>query len=505
MRTFSQLPGMKSDVVLTATSVLIYLILTAYFLTNDFWQDEIYTIDHFVFQSWKTVFTDYHSTNNHIAFNGIVKFLITILDISQVKTVMTNPWIIRLVPYCFSLLSLVVLYRAARNYYGLDVALAATSVLATSIVFVGFGVQLRGYSFTILLSTIQYFSFLQLLNGVKTNRSAIVLFSATILNLICLPTNIYLVASYLLFCAIILFVPKLNQNVFDIKSLRKNIVLAGIILVSCAFVALIYYQWLLSLQPPNPLLVSVDHFDIENIVQSLSIFYHFTGYRVYFYIILFVWAVVYQSRLKKNTSSKVSLPALLFFCSFIVFFIHGAVVIQRTFLSFLPFFALIIATSFVELNKAWKLPGMRKIFFIGNIICVLISFFVLVKNSEKNNEDSTPQTDLVDHYYLINFNAREATIVARNIIRTNQLSLYVWDDFGKTGIEYYLKHFGVPFQWYQHHNDLRNKTLVLTNNKKEFEQEVLKMKIPFKRILNYDQQYCLYLLNGTDNNRRTTN
>lgn len=501
MRPFSPQHGMKLNVVLTAISGLIYLMLTGYFLANDFWQDEIYTIDHFVFQSWKTVFTDYHSTNNHIAFNGIVKLLITILDINQVKTVMIYPWIIRLVPYCFSLLSLVILYRAAKNYYGRDVALIATSVLGTSIVFVGFGAQLRGYSFTILLSTIQYFSFLQLLKGVKTSRSAVVLFSATLLNLICLPTNFYLVVSYLSYCVIVLLVPKLNQKLFDVNSLRKNIVFAGIILVLTSFVALIYYQWLLSLQPPNPLLTSVDHFDVENIVQSLSIFYHFTGYRVYFYVILFVWAVVYQSRSKKNPSSKVLFPALLFFCSFIVFFIHGAVVIQRTFLSLLPFFALIIATSFVELKKAWKFPGMMNLLLIGNIMCLVISFFVLVDNSEKNNERSTPLTDLVDHYYLINFNASEATIVAQNIITTNQVPLYVWDDFGKTGIEYYLKHFSVPFQWYQNHNDLHKKILVLTNNKREFEQEIYKMKIPFKRILNYNRHYCLYLLNRTDDNR----
>ena len=44
---------MKWNVLLTAISVLVTMIMTGYFLANDVWQDEIYTIDHFILQSVK--------------------------------------------------------------------------------------------------------------------------------------------------------------------------------------------------------------------------------------------------------------------------------------------------------------------------------------------------------------------------------------------------------------------------------------------------------------------
>jgi hypothetical protein len=128
----------------------------------------------------------------------------------------------------------------------------------------------------------------------------------------------------------------------------------------------------------------------------------------------------------------------------------------------------------------------------------VISFVVLIRSSEKNNEKSIHRHDLINHYYLINFNSKEATLVAQSIITNSKLPLYVWDDFGKTGIEYYLNHFSVPFQWYQQGIDLHNRLLVLTNNKKGFEQEMFKMKIPFKGMLSHNRQYCLYLLNAAD-------
>jgi hypothetical protein len=208
-----------------------------------------------------------------------------------------------------------------------------------------------------------------------------------------------------------------------------------------------------------------------------------------------MWLIVYKARLKRDSSSKVLLPALLFFCSFIVFFIHGVVVIQRIFLTLLPVFAIIIATSFEEVITARKFPGMMNLFFIGNLICLLISFFVLVKSSEKNNINSIHRHDLINHYYLFNFNAKEVATAAQNIMQKSKAPLYVWDDFGKTGIEYYLYYFGVTFQWYQESTDLHKKILVLSNNKKDLEHQMFELKVPYKRILNYNRQYCLYLLN----------
>ncbi|MDQ3681996.1 MAG: hypothetical protein M3352_02845 [Bacteroidota bacterium] len=486
-------PGLTKKIVLGFTLILFCLGL-GFFLNNDFWQDEIYTIEHFIFVSWNTLLTDYHSTNNHIAFNAVVKFFAILFGTNAIGDALEKPYFLRVFPFLFTILSVVFFYRRSAKHYGKLFAKIGVSILCTSIVLIDFGVQLRGYSFSIFLSIVQYFTFLEIIKYGKRNLLLLKLFLLTGLSLLCLPTNIYLVFTYLLFCAILFLKPSISFLFLNKKFSRNSTsIIAATIAIPTVFV-LLYYKWLLQLQPENLLITSFQQFKFENLIQALAIFFHFTDYRYYFFIFLVAWVVLFYKKFKSNFYSDLVLPAFFFFVPFLFFFIHGSIIIQRVFLCLLPFFVMIVTAAVVEMSEAIKIKNLVNYLLLANIFCLMISFSILFTSSKQNNRLSIHKHDLRNHYYLVNFNARKATLLAKKLSGQEKLGLYVWDGYGQTGIGYYLNRFKVPFEKYYDSVEYNKSTIILTNEKRELENILNRKRVVFQRLLNKEEQYNIYLL-----------
>jgi hypothetical protein len=490
-------PKFRPVFILVTITLWLFCLLAAYFLKNDFWQDEIYTIEHFVFSSWRTVFTDYHSTNNHIAFNSIVKVVVKVFDVNAVFSALKYPYLLRVVPYTFSLLSLLVFYSGVKRHYGKLFALISLSAFCTTIVFVDFGAQLRGYSLGIFFTLLQYFTFIDI---VKEGRrlAYLKLFFITLLSLLCLPTNIYLILAYLLFCFILFLMPSVSTIFFVQKEARVKWMWITITISSASALILGYYFFLLQLQPENPLITSFNSYNFKNLIQAFAIFFHFTDFRYHFFLFLLVWLFLFLRYSIKGLYSKVLLPAFLFFIPFLFFYVHGAIIIQRTFLPLLPFFILIIAAVVEEVGEKLKVNYLYSFFCITNLICLIVSFSVLIRSSEQNNKLSVHKHDLRNHYYLVNFNATEVSLKARDIVKKKKLLLYLWDDYGGTGVEYYLNRYKVPFERYSSDVDFDTQRFILANNKVKLEMLLHYKQVPFKKLFNSEDQYNLYLLFDTN-------
>lgn len=124
------------------------------FINNELWQDELYTLDNFVLVPVSKTLTDYHSTNNHLIFSLLSNIYLKIAGISNLHTLMESPWIIRLLPYCITLLTIPCFYFLTRRIFGSLFSAIATLLLATSLETYSFGTLVRGYSLEILLSTL---------------------------------------------------------------------------------------------------------------------------------------------------------------------------------------------------------------------------------------------------------------------------------------------------------------------------------------------------------------
>ncbi|HEY1870440.1 MAG TPA: hypothetical protein VGG71_05240, partial [Chitinophagaceae bacterium] len=204
-------------------SALFFTGALIYFLNNDFWQDEMYTITHFIYVPFKAVFTDYHTTNNHILFSFLMKSYQKLFLPSGIEFILWHPFLFRLVPFLISLFNAFLFYRLVLKYYGKPTAVIALSFWLTTICLIDFGVQLRGYSLNILVCTIQYFNFLRVLRKEEVSWSDIlVLFVVSLFSLFVMPSNIYLFLSYLFFCGLLFIKPPIGKLFTENRALRKN-------------------------------------------------------------------------------------------------------------------------------------------------------------------------------------------------------------------------------------------------------------------------------------------
>lgn len=85
-------------------------------------------------------------------------------------------YLVRSVPSLFAALSGICIYRGMLKHYGRLFALAGISVFCTSIVYVEFAVQVRGYSLRILITVLQLFALLNVVRKEHSRRGVVFLF-----------------------------------------------------------------------------------------------------------------------------------------------------------------------------------------------------------------------------------------------------------------------------------------------------------------------------------------
>ena len=496
MQAFTGMKKLSLPVVTVVISFLFFASVLCFFLQNDFWQDEVYTLFHFVFVPLHTTLTDYHSTNNHVLFSLLNNIIRQTFGYQHLSAVLLHPYLLRSVPVIIALVTVFIFYTKAGNVYGKNAALIGSSVWLTTFPLICFAAQFRGYSLSILIITLQYFSFIRTINKKKMKWThALMPFVYTSLSLLCLPTNLYIELSYLLLCAVLFIKPSLSSFLLP-KQAKKPVIFTTAVAIAAAFLCTgLYYRWMLHLQPQNELLTTFHPFAVANLLQSLAILYHFAGYRFYLLLLFVATIVLYIFQLKKKAFGyrPMLLPALLFFLPFLFFFVHGSIIIQRTFLSLLPFFVLLIALSLQEFAFSRFYPVACNAIPVLNLVCVVVSFVVFINDSKKNNVVENHQQDLVNHYYLIHFNELQTSLLTKRIVETQKTPLYLHDGFGQTGIDYYLRELHVPFVLYSDTTALPKNCLILTNLKKETAQQLAQKQMSYHTLLRRDDQYNLFV------------
>lgn len=136
--------------LLQRLSLGICLVLAAsalYFhFGNDLWNDEIYTLQSFVFKGLGTVLTDYHVPNNHILTNIFHWGWVQLTGVNDLGALLDSPWRIRLLPLCFSALTVWWVYRAGLACGDRPTGLLAVLMLLSGLTFQAYAFQVRGYA-----------------------------------------------------------------------------------------------------------------------------------------------------------------------------------------------------------------------------------------------------------------------------------------------------------------------------------------------------------------------
>jgi len=481
---------------LVFAACILFIAAALSYINNDFWQDEIYTLQHFVFVPLSTTLTDYHVANNHILFNVILNIYRHILGINDLQHVLLHPYYFRIVPLIISLAGIIIFYKTVKKLFNHHVALIALSIYVTTFAIINFSVQLRGYTLNIVLCTVLLYYYFKLLTlSYFTNLPFIQLFLASFLVVFCLPVNIYLIGALMIVPLLLLI--KSNYKFYFANNNLPKVILLKIIfsLIAGILIAAAYYVWLYSKQIPTDAALPFHVFAIENLLQAVAIFFHFTHVRVYIYLAIIVFAFLYiTSKQNEQQFNNYLLMLLIIYVGYFIFcFIHGTVIIQRFFLSLIPVYCLIIALIIARIFNDKKHHYWLLSFLILNIVSVIISLFISNNTAKQNNSNNLYTHDLINQYYLINFNPKETVFLAEKLIANKTAPLYLDENYGGSGIAAYLNTFHLSFEKYTAENiKILQAFYVITNHKLNTENVCIKNGFSYKRFLATTKFFNIY-------------
>lgn len=320
---------------------------------DDLWNDEIYTLNNFVFKGLPTVLTDYHVPNNHI-FANVLHWLWATLTGADFGDCLDAPWRIRLLPGLLSVFTVVVLIRTAGRHWGTEAGFAAGLALLTGITFQSFAFQVRGYPLSLLAASGLLYCALRVLQHntfLWKNWATVAALTAALLWAI--PSNLY----FVLVVGLLVPVAAALHPRDDSGSSRRrflgegNVALkfAAATLAGVALAALLYAP-VLGQMLHNQYLSPGQPFQAAHWENSEKTLRHFVSWRwPLLPVLLWGWYKI----LKINTEHR---PALLLlagalFLPFLISAARGDAAPMRAYLVQLPAFVLLAALGWVGFSS----------------------------------------------------------------------------------------------------------------------------------------------------------
>ena len=121
------------------------------YLRLDLWFDEILSLRRYILVPFMKTVTDYSSTNNHVFFNMLTRKALRLFGFRKLFPLLEEPWVLRSLMLVVSTTTLLVVYLVCRRFFGRSMGVLATVILATTVPFYNFAVQVRGYTLSMLL------------------------------------------------------------------------------------------------------------------------------------------------------------------------------------------------------------------------------------------------------------------------------------------------------------------------------------------------------------------
>lgn len=130
---------------------LAFVFFYAQRLNLDFWNDEIFSLRYFTFTSIQQTVGSYPVPNNHVFFNLVDNIYLKAIQVDSFAALIEHPWMLRILFFGYALLSLFLIYRIGLKFFSRTTARLAVLILITTIPYLNFALQARGYGLSILL------------------------------------------------------------------------------------------------------------------------------------------------------------------------------------------------------------------------------------------------------------------------------------------------------------------------------------------------------------------
>ncbi len=421
---------------------LIGILLTR--INEDFWNDELYTLQHFTFTSLATTVSDYHVPNNHILFNFINNLYLRIIQIDSLSLLLEQPWTLRLIPFSYAMLTGFFTYKIGLRLVNKWVARYALLFLITSIPFYYFSLQIRGYGLSILLLTVlAYFILKQLEKQSKSNLLWIIMSSAAAVYT--LPFNIYPILGVLLGLSIL--------AVNDYQKLQQiNRQTLKIILVICSGLglALVLITPIFKDVFFNEYVKSGKQFDLDSFLNGGQfIFESLISRRFYVAVLATIGLILLLVKLNRLTFKLVFLATIII-TPFIIVFIRGDNAPSRLYVVMIPLLSIIAATG---INKLVEIIPIKSILKHTFSLALIGTYCFVSFSGHRTHTEELTLSDIKElrrsqnincNFYTENYQPLKAVTAFKSNYSLNPFPVLIYG-CEPYGISFYLEKENIPY------------------------------------------------------------
>ncbi|MEI6821969.1 MAG: glycosyltransferase family 39 protein [Bacteroidota bacterium] len=364
----------RNNTIIYITLLIIQLIVLAIYLipqlSTDLWNDEIYTLRHFTLVPLLTTCTDYHVPNNHLFFNLINNLYLNIIGLKHLSSLMNHVWIIRIIPLLYTIITVFIMYLIGGKFFNKTTAFLSVIILLTTIPFLNYAAQVRGYSLSMLLFTLILYYILSSIVTSKTYKYIIIaIFTALLIYTI--PSNIYFVGSLIIF-----FIFRFLYYLYQSKGKLVGSYLNLLLIISLTLgigIALVLYKPIFKEVFYNEYVVShAINLHYAKYI-SLNVITGFISFR-WILIVLFLFGMLFlfSSKNKKETKLFYLLMFIfLYIFPFIISTLRGDEPPDRVFTVLMPVFSIIISYGIVLLIQ--NIKRLQNYTLLSIIIVFIIS------------------------------------------------------------------------------------------------------------------------------------
>lgn len=510
---------------------LVFLIIICPFMAYlsglinaDFWYDEVFTLENYVFVPIATIATDYSFPNNHILFNLINNLYLRSVGMADLFSLMDRPYAIRLLPMLYTLIAMGYLYLIGRKFFNHFVACLALTILVSTVPFYNFALQVRGYGMSMMWICMMLYHLWSFERNPRVLDALLIVLSAT-LCLYTIPLNLYfivgIVAVYLAFGARDWrreSAPDERKNFGGWRRycIEKRYFAVAFLTGIGAILAVLLYLPVIDQVMNNRFVESQGLFHAPILLDTLPrVAYYFVSGR-HVIVLAFVVGCFVHAFLGKDkngeTTRKIICCAILFVLPFIFSFIRGDRPQPRVFVNLAPVFALLMAIGIGFLQSG--IPALREkktLIIVLMILYCNVTFAFAMRHIDRrllsDIEVGRKSQGIYYSYYQAHYYPSR---VAKGIAASDEPSIGSWEKVvlyhcDEAAMPAYLRKFAIGFTGHRNLETMlasRERVLVVTAYPNAFKEMVSKEHPGVEcRRLNRELQYHnTFLLTAADGN-----
>lgn len=435
-----------SEGLLLACVVLPFLAWLTRFINLDFWYDEVFTLTNYALVPVSKTVTDYTFPNNHVLFNLLSNLYLRAIGFTGLGSLLDRPWTLRILPLCCSLGALAYLYLAARRFLGRLPAQVSLAILATTIPFYNFAVQIRGFSLSFLLVSATLYHTLCFERSGRWSH-ALVTVLASALALYAIPLNLYFTATL---GAWFLFSATAGSQQPGCR--KRRLFLAGLLALGAGLAALLYIPMLRDVVG-NRFVRSHGLFNLSTIASVMPrVLNYLVSFRYLLPVLAFIGlVVVLRTRHKQGPAPDRMLLMLLVLLvgPFVLSFIRGDLPFLRVFVNLAPAFALLLGALVARSTD--PVPWLRNRSWL--VVPLLVAYcnvtFWFGLNHIRNHVLADIQLgrksqDIMYNYYQALYRPKAVVARLKDEV-TRHPAPVVCLDYDQAVLPEYLRHAGVEW------------------------------------------------------------